>query len=159
MIVILGEFNSKPSNWYKHEKTIYGGFTINAKTSQFSLPQWIQELTHTLLNSSPCIDLIFSSQPSLEMGSGVYSSLHENCYHKLVYAKFVAPTLSHSWKVSFSYCVPWMLYWQCCCNVEIASGIYNFFTASILGRQTHNIITTLSQRWIAKSPYKVSWML
>ena len=37
---------------------------------------------------SSCIDLIFASQPNLVMGSGVHSSLHENCHHQIIYAKF-----------------------------------------------------------------------
>ena len=55
--------------------------------SQFGLKQLIQEPTHILSDSSPYIDLIFTSQPNLVMESGVYSSLHENCHHQLIYAK------------------------------------------------------------------------
>ena len=88
MIVILGDFNAKSSNWYKHDKTIYEGFKIEAIASQFGLKQLIQEPTHILSNSSSCIDLVFTSQPNLVMESGVHSSLHENCHHQLVYAKF-----------------------------------------------------------------------
>ena len=32
--------------------------------------------------------MIFALQPNLVMVSGVYSSLHENCYHQIIYAKF-----------------------------------------------------------------------
>ena len=88
MIVILGDFNAKSSNWYKHDKTTYEGSKIEAITSQFGLKQLIQEPTHILSNSSSCIDLVFTSQPNLVMESGVHSSLHENCHHQLVYAKF-----------------------------------------------------------------------
>ena len=34
------------------------------------------------------MDLIFTSQPNLIMESGVYSSLHSNCHHQVVFAKF-----------------------------------------------------------------------
>ena len=34
------------------------------------------------------IDLIFSSQPNLVMSSSIHSSLHQNCYHQIVFAKF-----------------------------------------------------------------------
>ena len=37
LIVILGDFNSKSSNWYKHDKTTYDGSKIEATTSQFRL--------------------------------------------------------------------------------------------------------------------------
>ena len=39
-------------------------------------------------DSSSCIDLIFTSQPNLVMESGVFSSLHPNCRHQIIYAKF-----------------------------------------------------------------------
>ena len=41
-----------------------------------------------MLNSSSfCIDLIFALQPNLVMESGIYSSLHSNCHHQIVFAK------------------------------------------------------------------------
>ena len=39
-------------------------------------------------NSSSCIDLIFTSQPNLVVESGVHPSLHPNCHHQIVFAKF-----------------------------------------------------------------------
>ena len=87
LIVILGEFNAKSSNLYQHDKTTYEGSKIEGITSQFGLKQLIQEPTHILSNSS-CIDLVSKSQPILVMESEVYSLLHENCHHQLVYAKF-----------------------------------------------------------------------
>ena len=56
-------------------------------TSQFGLQQLIKEPTHILTNSSSCINLFFTSQPNLAMESGVYSSLHQNCHHQIIYAK------------------------------------------------------------------------
>ena len=88
MIVILGDFNAKSSNWYKHDKTTCEGSKIEAITSQFGLKQSIQEPIHIVSNSSSCIDLVFASQPNLVMESRLHSSLHENCHHQLVYAKF-----------------------------------------------------------------------
>ena len=35
--VVLGDFNSKSSNWYKQNKTTFKGFKIDAVTSQFGL--------------------------------------------------------------------------------------------------------------------------
>ena len=57
-------------------------------TSQFGLSQIINEATHILEASSSCIDLIFTTQPNLMVESGVHSSLHANCHHQLVFAKF-----------------------------------------------------------------------
>ena len=50
--------------------------------------QIINEPTHVLENSLSCIDLNFTSQPNLVVDSEVHSSLHPNCYHQIVYAKF-----------------------------------------------------------------------
>ena len=61
LIVILGDFNAKSSSWFKHDTTTYEGSKIDAITSQFGLKQLIQEPTHTLTDSSSCIDLIFTS--------------------------------------------------------------------------------------------------
>ena len=88
MIVVLGDFNAKSSNWYKYDKTAYEGSKNEAITSQFELKQLIQEPTHILSNSTSCNDLLFTSQPNLVMESGAQPSLHENCHHQLVYAKF-----------------------------------------------------------------------
>ena len=42
-----------------------------------------------MLNSSSCCsDLIFLWQPNLVMESGIHSSLHSNCHHWIVFAKF-----------------------------------------------------------------------
>ena len=39
-------------------------------------------------NSSSCIDLIFTSQPNIVVESSVPPSLHPNCHHQIVSAKF-----------------------------------------------------------------------
>ena len=88
LTVVLGDFNTKSSNWYKHDQTAYEGSKMDVVTSQFGLQQLIKEPTHILGNSSSCIDLIFTSQPSLVMESGVHPSLHSNCHHQITYAKF-----------------------------------------------------------------------
>ena len=33
-------------------------------------------------------DLLLTSQPNLVIESGVYSSLHSNCHHHIIYARF-----------------------------------------------------------------------
>ena len=88
LTVVLGDFNTKSLNWYKHDKTTYKGSKIDAVTSQFALQQLIKELTHILGNCSSYIDLIFTPHPSLVMESGVHPSLHSNCHHQKTYAKF-----------------------------------------------------------------------
>ena len=46
------------------------------------------DTTHILENSSSCIDLIFTLQPNLSVESGTQPSLHPNCHHRIIYAKF-----------------------------------------------------------------------
>ena len=64
------------------------GNEIEDVTAQFRLQQIIKEPTHISNPSSSCIDLIFSSQPNLITDSGVHSSMHSNCHHQIVFAKF-----------------------------------------------------------------------
>ena len=88
LTVVLDNFKTKSSTWYKHDKTTYKGSKIDAVTSEFGLQQLIKEPIHILGNSSSCIDLIFTSHPSLVMEFGVHPSLHSNCHHQITYAKF-----------------------------------------------------------------------
>ena len=87
LIVALGDFNAKTTNWYKNDINSYEGLKIDTITSQFGLQQLINEPTHLTANSSSCIDLIFTSQPNLVMESGVHFSLHLNCHHQIAFAK------------------------------------------------------------------------
>ena len=61
LIVVLGDINIKSESNYKHDKTSYEEAKIDALTSQFGLQQIVKEPTHTLAESSPCIDLMFTS--------------------------------------------------------------------------------------------------
>ena len=88
LTVVLSDINVKSNLWCKGDKTSYEGSKIEGITFQFGLKQLINEPTYHTSNSSSCIDLIFASQPNLVMESGVHSSLHENCHHQIIYAKF-----------------------------------------------------------------------
>ena len=37
---------------------------------------------------SSCIDLIFTSQPKMVVESGIRLSLHPNCHHQIIFAKY-----------------------------------------------------------------------
>ena len=52
------------------------------------MPQVINKPILILDNSKSCIDLIFTSQSNMIMDSGVHTSLHFNCHHQKIYAKF-----------------------------------------------------------------------
>ena len=81
LVVVIGDFIVKSSNWYYHDKSSSEGNAVDAITKQYGLHQVIKEPTHILDNSSTCIDLIFTSQPNLIIESGVHPSLHPNCHH------------------------------------------------------------------------------
>ena len=88
LVIALGDFNAKLSQWYKNDKTTTERCKITNLTSQYELKQIINQPTHILNNSSSCIDLLFTSQPNLVMESGVHSSLYSNCHHQITYARF-----------------------------------------------------------------------
>ena len=88
LFCIFGDFNAKSTNWYRNGVTTTEGREIDSMTSQFGLHQIISEPTHIMNNSFSCIDLIFCNQVNLITDFGVLSSLHPNCHHQLVYAKF-----------------------------------------------------------------------
>ena len=88
LMVALGDFNIKLIPWYRNDSTDTEGSKIDILTSTFGFHQIINEVTHTLNNSSSCIDLIFTSQQNLVTESGVHSSLHANCHHQITYVKF-----------------------------------------------------------------------
>ena len=88
LVVEIGDFNAKSSNWFCHDKTNFEADAIENLTSQFGLHLGMKELTPILDTYSSCIDLIFTSQPNLIFESEVDSSLHSNCHHQTVFAKF-----------------------------------------------------------------------
>ena len=59
LIVVLGDFSAKLSQWHDKDSSTSEGISIENITSQFGLHQIINEPTHILEDSSSCIDLIF----------------------------------------------------------------------------------------------------
>ena len=99
LIVVLGDFSAKLSQWYDKDSNTSEGISIENITPQFRLHQIT---THILENSFSCIDLIFTSQPNLSVQSGTQPSLHPNCHHQIIYAKFnieVLYPLPYIWEV------------------------------------------------------------
>ena len=88
LVVAIGDFNPKSSNLFRQDKASFEGDTIENLTSQFGLHQVIKEPAHISDTFSSCIDLIFTSHPNLIIESGVHSSLHSNCHHQMIFAKF-----------------------------------------------------------------------
>ena len=88
LVVAIGDFNAKSSNWFCQDKTNFEGDATENKIFQFGLLQVIKEPTRILDTSSLCIELIFTSQPNLITDSGVHLSLHSNCHHQIIFVKF-----------------------------------------------------------------------
>ena len=95
-VIALGDYNTKLlSQWYKNDKTTTEGSKVANLSSQYGLKQIINQPIHILNNSSSCIDLLFASQPNIVIESVVYSSLHSNCHHQVIYARFNLNLLVH----------------------------------------------------------------
>ena len=88
LMVALGDFNAKSSNWFNKDITSDEGRKIEAVISKNGFHQEINELTHILNNSSSYTDLIFNSQPNLLIEFGVHPPLHPNCHHQIIFTKF-----------------------------------------------------------------------
>ena len=95
---VFCDFNFKLNLWCKSYKISYEGSEIDDITSQFRLKQLINEPAYLTRNSSSCVDLIFP--PNLVMEPSVNSSLHKNCHHQIIYAKFKIYYLTPSERVS-----------------------------------------------------------
>ena len=96
MVSLLGDFNTESNDWRKNDTTSYKASMIDDVTRNYELHQRIQEPKHILNSSSSSIDLIFTFQSNLVMESEIHSSIHPNCNHQVVFAKFnfsVFPTL------------------------------------------------------------------
>ena len=74
--------------WYKNNGIKMTKQQLKVLTSQYGLKQVINQFTHILNNSSSCADFLFISQCNLVKESGVYRSLHSNCHHQIIYARF-----------------------------------------------------------------------
>ena len=102
-IIIIGDFNAKLSTWNPSDPDSQEGIELASMTSLYGLTQMITDPTHILPNSSSCIDLLFTNQPNLISKKGIYSSLHPNCHHQIIYAEinfkicFPPPYERHIW--------------------------------------------------------------
>ena len=84
LAVITGDFNARSLAWWTKDVHPTEGSKFFSLTYSNGFSQLIIKTTHIQTNSSACKDLTFISQPNLSVNSGVYSSLHQNCHHKIV---------------------------------------------------------------------------
>ena len=85
--IILGDFNARSNTWWVGDTQTSEVSQIDSLTTSYGFRQIISEPTHILKNSSSCIDLIFTDQPSLIIDNGTHPSLHPNCHHKIIHCK------------------------------------------------------------------------
>ena len=106
LISIFGNFNAKLSTWNPSHPDSQEGLELTSITSLYCYTQMIADPTHILTNSSSCIDLFFTNQPNLITKKGIYPSLHQNCYHQIIYAEIIfkisypPPYERHIWHYS-----------------------------------------------------------
>ena len=86
-LLILCDFNVRSNMWWVGDTQISEGSQIDSLTTSYGFRELISEPTHILKNSSSCIDLVFTDQPSLIIESSNHPSLHPNCYHKIIHRK------------------------------------------------------------------------
>ena len=86
--MVLGDFNAKNKLWFDQGNTSHEGSILHDLMVQYGLTQIIHESTHILESSVSRIGLVFTSQENLVTSSGVHSSLHPNCHHKIVFSNF-----------------------------------------------------------------------
>ena len=86
-VLITGDFNVRSTNWWKNDLSTSEGTQVDSLITSYGLSQIISDPSHILLNSSSCIDVIFTNQPNLVTESGVHPFLHPKCHHQIVFAK------------------------------------------------------------------------
>ena len=85
--IITGDFNGKCWKWYSFDTSDSIGKELDTITSTAGYSQIIDKPTHLTNNSSTCIDLIFTSNPSIIVDSGIEKSLFSSCHHDIIYGK------------------------------------------------------------------------
>ena len=85
--IIFGDFNGKYSNWYSFDISDNIEKELDIITSTAGYTQIIDKLTHFTNHSSSCIDLIFTSNPSIIVHSSIKNSLCSSCHHDVIHGK------------------------------------------------------------------------
>ena len=83
--ILIGDFNAKSSKWCSSDKDNKAGCELDNITTSACYSQMIDKSTHFINESSSCIDLIFSSNPSLTKNCGIEHSIYNKCHHNIIY--------------------------------------------------------------------------
>lgn len=93
LIVVMGGFNARCSDWWKNDIDNTSGSNINFIITSYGSSQIKNEPTHILLNCSSCIDLILTSNHNIVRESYVYFSHNPSYYHQTVLSKVLLPSV------------------------------------------------------------------
>ena len=85
--IVLGDCNARFSVWWTNGKTTTEGTKLESLTTVHGFHQLISQPSHLMPQSSSCVDLNFTDQPSSIVDSAVHPSLHSNCHHQITYCK------------------------------------------------------------------------
>ena len=84
---ITGDFNGKRSKWYSFDLSDKIGKELDTITSTAGYSQIIDKPTHFTNHSCSCIDLIFTSNPSILVDSVIEKSLSSSWHYDIIYGK------------------------------------------------------------------------
>ena len=82
--VLLDDFNARSKSWWVHYTTNKEGTQIESISSLYGFSQLILEHTSFKIHR-PALNSFLQINP---IYSGIKPSLHENCHHQIIYAKF-----------------------------------------------------------------------
>ena len=145
--VITGDIDARPHKWWALDKENSEERKISFLTFSAGYSQLIDQPTHITKESSSCIDLIFTSNPSFISASGVGLSLYEKCHHNLTY-----------WKINFDAPLPppyirkvWDYKFEKLENIQrsVSGNNWDFI---FQGKTIHNFIPNKKIRFNYKDP-------
>ena len=73
------------SKWSNSDKSNRAGIELDNITISAGYSQLINKPTHFVNKTSPCIDLIFSSDLSITSNCGIEKTIYEKCRHDIIY--------------------------------------------------------------------------
>ena len=83
--IVIGDFNGKCSKWCTSDKDNTAGLELDSIITTAGYSQMINKPTHFINESSPCINVIFSSNTSFIKNCESELSIYEKCRHDIVY--------------------------------------------------------------------------
>ena len=85
--IITGDFNRKCSKWHSFDTSDLIGKELDTITSTVGYSQIIDKPTNFKNNSSSYMELVFTSNPSIIVDSGIEKSLCSSRHRCIIYGK------------------------------------------------------------------------